>query len=72
MTAEDVDDDVEDIEATVPTLGQAMNALDLLRISFRMHTDTEDGLDALQIYEKSVPQLLKHLQANITEFFGEK
>lgn len=54
----------------MPTPGQKMDALDLLRTFAEMHEDTEDALDAAQIYEKSVRLLLtKYTQAKITDSF---
>ncbi|KAK8760607.1 hypothetical protein V5799_028126 [Amblyomma americanum] len=73
VTAEDAADDPAGAEAPVPTPGQVMDALDLLRHSAGAHEGTEDALDALQTYEKSVRLLLtKRTQAKITDFFGGK
>ncbi|KAK8776523.1 hypothetical protein V5799_030134 [Amblyomma americanum] len=73
VTAEDAADDPAGAEAPVPTPGQVMDALDLLRHFAGAHEGTEDELDALQTYEKSVrPLLTKRTQAKITDFFGGK
>lgn len=64
------DEDIEGIETPVLTLGQVMDALNLLRQFAGTHERTEDALDALQTYEKSVrPFLTKRMQAKITDFF---
>ncbi|KAK8771920.1 hypothetical protein V5799_024835 [Amblyomma americanum] len=73
VTAEDAADDPAGAKAPVPTPGQVMDALDLLRHFAGAHEGTEDALDALQTYEKSVrPLLTKRTQAKITDFFGGK
>ncbi|KAK8761008.1 hypothetical protein V5799_027727 [Amblyomma americanum] len=48
VTAEDAADDPAGAEAPVPTPGQVMDALDLLRHFAGAHEGTEDALDALQ------------------------
>lgn len=73
VAADDVDDDSEVTEAPVPTPGQVMDAIDLLRQFAGAHEGTEDALDALQAYEKSVrPLLTKRTQAKITDFLAGK
>ncbi|KAM7299193.1 uncharacterized protein ISCGN_019760 [Ixodes scapularis] len=58
VAADDVDDDSEVTEALVPTPGQVMDAIDLLRQFAGAHEGTEDALDALQAYEKHFPEHL--------------
>lgn len=73
VAADDVDNDSEVTEAPVPTPGQVMDAIDLLRQFAGAHEGTEDALDALQAYEKSVrPLLTKRTQAKISDFFAGK
>lgn len=44
-------DDVEDLEAPVPTISQVMDAIDLLRWLAGAHEGTEDALQVLVSYE---------------------
>lgn len=68
----DTDDDSEESKAPVPTPGQVMDALDLLRQFAGAHEGTENALDALHTYEKSVRSLTKCKQAKIADFFAVK
>lgn len=73
VAAKDADEDVEDIEAPVPTPGQVMDSLDLLRMLAETEEDTEGILDALRTNGTSVrPLITKRTEAKINDFFGKK
>lgn len=66
-------DNLETAKAPVPAPIEVMDAIDLLRQFAGAHKGTEDTLNALASYEKSVhPLLTKRTQAKLTGFFGKK
>ncbi|KAH7957164.1 hypothetical protein HPB52_015728 [Rhipicephalus sanguineus] len=62
--------DLDTVEAPMPTPSQVMDAVNFLRRFAGAHEDAEDALISLASYENCVlPLLTKHVPAKITSFF---
>lgn len=59
VEAEDADDNAQDAEDPVPTLGQVMGALDLLRQLAAIDEKSEDTLDARNLCGQSLRSACK-------------